>query len=81
MLLRDSLLADARTQALAPDLRRKVDANRAARVAQERVLAQQTEAQASAICPIRVVRPKSNVRHVQTRDPEAAKPIWADPQR
>jgi len=47
--------------ALAPDLRRKVDANRAARVAQERVLAQQTEA--------------------QTRDPEAAKPIWADPQK
>jgi len=32
--------------AMAPDLRRKVDANRAARVAQERVLKQQIEAQA-----------------------------------
>ncbi|KAN0077246.1 hypothetical protein V8E55_011101 [Tylopilus felleus] len=32
--------------ALAPDLRRKVDTNRAARMAQERVLKQQIEAQA-----------------------------------
>ncbi|KAF8447918.1 hypothetical protein L210DRAFT_701429 [Boletus edulis BED1] len=32
--------------ALAPDLKRKVDANRAARMAQERVLKQQVEAQA-----------------------------------
>ncbi|KAG9318526.1 hypothetical protein JVU11DRAFT_617 [Chiua virens] len=35
------------TQAMAPDLRRKVDANRAARMAQERVLKQEIEAQAS----------------------------------
>ncbi|KAH0830608.1 hypothetical protein J3R83DRAFT_2063 [Lanmaoa asiatica] len=40
-------VADARTQALAPDLRRKVDANRAARMTQERVLKQQIEALAS----------------------------------
>ena len=42
-----AVLLMARTQALAPDLRRKVDANRAARMAQERVLKQQIEAQAS----------------------------------
>jgi hypothetical protein len=47
--------------AMAPDLRRKVDANRTARMAEERILKQQTEAQA--------------------RDPEAVKPIWADPQK
>ncbi|KIK97090.1 hypothetical protein PAXRUDRAFT_825302 [Paxillus rubicundulus Ve08.2h10] len=33
--------------ALAPDLRRKVDANRAARLAQERVMKEQIDAQAS----------------------------------
>ncbi|KAF9227868.1 hypothetical protein BS17DRAFT_774439 [Gyrodon lividus] len=33
--------------ALAPDLRRKVDANRAARLAQERVMKQQIDAQIS----------------------------------
>ncbi|KIJ17453.1 hypothetical protein PAXINDRAFT_168110 [Paxillus involutus ATCC 200175] len=33
--------------ALAPDLRRKVDANRAARLAQERVMKDQIDAQAS----------------------------------
>ncbi|KIJ69346.1 hypothetical protein HYDPIDRAFT_105945 [Hydnomerulius pinastri MD-312] len=33
--------------ALAPDLRRKVDANRAARLAQEQVMKQQIDAQAS----------------------------------
>lgn len=54
----DWIVADARTQALAPDLRRKVDANRTARMTQERVLKQQTEAQASHICPFRVVRPE-----------------------
>lgn len=36
---------------MAPDLRRKVDANRAARMAQERVLKEQIEAQASSRSP------------------------------
>lgn len=66
------------TQTLAPDLRRRVDANRAARIAQERVLKQQIKAQASASI---LFDQKSNVRRNQARDPEATKPIWADPQK
>ncbi|KAG0705043.1 hypothetical protein DFH29DRAFT_908542 [Suillus ampliporus] len=45
--------------AMSPDLRRKVDANRAARLAQEQTMKRQMDAQS---------------------DPDAAKPIWANPQ-
>ncbi|KAI0080574.1 hypothetical protein K474DRAFT_1615339 [Panus rudis PR-1116 ss-1] len=47
--------------AMSPDLRKKVDAARAARLARE----QATQAQATA----------------QLADPDASKPVWADPQR
>ncbi|RXW13905.1 hypothetical protein EST38_g11948 [Candolleomyces aberdarensis] len=46
---------------MAPDLRRKVDAARAARLAREAEMKKQVEAQAAA----------------GTGNPEAAKPIWA----
>jgi len=52
--------------ALAPDLRRKVDANRAARLARENATEQQVTAQAQAN---------------QSEDPDKAKPIWADTRR
>ncbi|PPQ77609.1 hypothetical protein CVT25_011401 [Psilocybe cyanescens] len=47
---------------MAPDLRRKVDANRAARLAREAEMKKQVDAQV-----------------VGEKNPEAAKPIWADP--
>ncbi|KAG1756452.1 uncharacterized protein EDB91DRAFT_1041985 [Suillus paluster] len=46
--------------AMSPDLRRKVDANRAARLAQEQTMKRQIDAQS---------------------DPDAEKPIWANPQK
>ncbi|KAG6376189.1 hypothetical protein JVT61DRAFT_2164 [Boletus reticuloceps] len=66
-------------QALAPDLKRKVDANRAARIAQERVLKQQVEAQASHPSLCRWTR--VTVCRIQAGDSEAAKPIWVDLQK
>ena len=66
---------------MAPDLRRKVDANRAARVAQERALTQQIEAQVSTFQCALCHSTRPMLRRTQAGDPEAAKPIWADPRQ
>jgi hypothetical protein len=62
---------------MAPDLRRKVDANRAARLAREAATRQQEETQVgrATFCAERVL-----IR-MQLNDPDAQKPVWADASR
>lgn len=61
---------------MAPDIRRRVDQNRAARLAMENETRKQMEAQVTFIRPRRTLTADS--LHAQLKDPDSQKPVWAD---
>lgn len=61
---------------MAPDLRKKVDANRAARLAREAATQRQESAQVISHCS---ERRNMSDNFFQLSDPDAQKPVWADP--
>jgi len=67
---------------MAPDLRRQVDAVRAARLAQLAETKKHVEAQVSFFAPS-LLRDSSTKRQnlLQSVDTDDVKPIWADPPR
>ena len=63
--------------ALAPDLKRQVDANRAARLERETMTNQQHRAQ---VCKFCLCTTASHLQ-AQLNDPDAQKPVWSGPSR
>ena len=77
-LLPVDMLNSTFNQRMAPDLRKKVDAARAARLAREQ--ATQRQADAQQVCP-RFQIAKTSADVPQLNDPDAQKPIWAESPR
>ena len=63
---------------MSPDLRRKVDQNRAARLAMENETRKQMEAQVRFTQDTHALSKLTDPIRVQLKDPDSQKPVWAD---
>jgi hypothetical protein len=72
-------MTEIRPQRLSPDLKRKVDANRASRMVQENAMKAQIKAQVSLKIPPCLPVFICTLSLPQLTDPDSEKPVWADP--